>query len=65
MLSEVALNERLKKDFGVELATASKEQIHDSLAALVQEEVVLKSNETLSKNIDKKTINYISITMPS
>lgn len=61
MLSEVALNERLKKDFGVELATASKEQIHDSLAALVQEEVVLKSNETLSKNIDKKTINYISI----
>ena len=61
MLSEVALNEQLKKDFGVDLDSASKEQIHDSLAALVQEEVVRKSDESLSKNIDKKTINYVSI----
>ena len=61
MLSELALNERLKKDFGVDLSSASKEQIHDSLATLVQEEVVRKSDESLSKNFDKKTINYISI----
>ena len=61
MLSEQTLNARLKKDFNVDLDSASKEQIHDSLAALVQEEVVRKSDETLSKNTDKKTINYISI----
>ena len=61
MLSELTLNERLKRDFNVDLNSASKEQIHDSLASLVQEEVVEKSNKTLAKNSDKKTINYVSI----
>ena len=56
MLSELTLNERLKKDFNVDLESASKEQIHDSLASLVEEEVVNKSNKTLANNKDKRII---------
>lgn len=61
MLSEETLNKQLLKDYKKDLDSASLEQIHDSLAKLVADEVVKKSNKTIAANKNKRSVNYISI----
>lgn len=61
MLNEEILNKQLLKEYKKNLDNASLSEIHDVLASLVAKEVVNKSNKTIAKNKDRRTINYISI----
>lgn len=61
MINEEILNKKLLSEFNKDLDSASLSEVHDVLAKLVAKEVVTKSDKTISKNRDKRTINYVSI----
>ena len=61
MLNEEILNKQLLNDFNKDLDSATLEEIHDSLATIVENKVRCESDKTIALNKDKKTIHYVSI----